>query len=83
MNYDNYTLSNCIMTLQNENGDSINILDTVTLPNGGVIYIDARAYNASNGRSNSYNRHERKWTSSLYFEGDYDSIKTAFENTEI
>ena len=58
------------------------IIDTITLPNGGVIYLDRLAYDAFESTSNTYSRQERSWTSSLLFRSDAIDPNAEFVRTE-
>lgn len=70
------------MKLTNEAGDQINIFDTITLPNGGVIYLDADAAKCCQGCGNHYDWKKGLWTSSVYFEQKCEDANVAYENTE-
>ena len=70
------------MKLKNEQGKDITITDTITLPNGGIIYIDANAYYALDGRANSYDWRTKEWTSSIQFKSNNTDASAAYENTE-
>lgn len=59
-----------------------NIIDTITLPNGGVIYLDSKAYDASEGATNHYDRHTNSWSTELFFrDTTISSPSEAYENT--
>ena len=61
---------------------STTTIDTITLPNGGVVSLDHKSYSACKGCSNSYDWRTHKWTTTIYFE-DTTNINTAvaYDNT--
>lgn len=71
------------MLLTNETNKQIHISDTITLPNGGVVYLDADAYAALNSVANSYDWRDREWTSTVYFQSDAIHPSDEFKNTEL
>ena len=61
--------------------DNNKVLDTVTLPNGGVVQLDKLAYKALQGCSNTYDYHTHEWTTQIEFKSDKIETAVAYENT--